>query len=47
MACIASGITFNGIDKNGEAQWDRIICIYMWDFEFEPSVVAKMRAWNH
>ena len=47
-ACIASGITFNGIDKTGEAQWDRIICIYMWDFEFAaPSMPGKSRAWNH
>lgn len=47
VACIASGITFNGFDKAGEASWDRLCCINIWDFEFAPSMPVKARAWNH
>ena len=46
-ACIASGISFNGFDKDGNATWDRIYNVCIWDFEFDPSVPVKARAWNH
>lgn len=46
-ACILAGFTFNGFDKEGEATWDRICCVLIWQFEFSPSMVAKSRAWNH
>ena len=46
-ACIASGVSFNGFDKDGNPKWDRVEGVWIWEFEFNPSSPVKSKAWNH
>ena len=47
VATIASGLSFNGLDSDGNMKWDRVKGVNIYDMEFTPSLVAKTRGWNH
>jgi len=46
-AIIASGLGYNGKDKEQRDKWDKIVSIYIWELETSTSPVEMLRYWNH
>ena len=48
---IASGLGYNGPASKALSEitpkWDRVVSIYEWEMDMEPSPAAKMIYWNH
>lgn len=44
---IASGLGYNGRNKQGEDQWNKIVGVYAWECETSSSAVEMLRYWNH
>jgi len=46
-AVIASGLAYNGKDKEGNHLWDKIVAVYIWKLETANSIVVMLQCWNH
>ena len=46
-ALIACGLAFKSNGDKGPDTWDRVVGVYIWDLETDPSPPAKMVFWNH
>ena len=44
---IASGLGYNGRNKQGDDQWDKIVGVYIWEVETSSSAIEMLRYWNH
>jgi len=40
------GISFNGFDANGQAKWDRLIMMRLWDFKLSQNARGIVDNWN-
>jgi len=44
--CIASGLSYNGKNKEGHHKWDRVVSVRPWEFEVGDNIKDKLEAWN-
>ncbi|CAG8511917.1 13203_t:CDS:2 [Dentiscutata heterogama] len=45
-ACVLSGISFNGYDDNGNAEWNGMANVEKWNFEFATSLTQIIGSFN-
>ena len=43
----ASGLSWNGVSKDGSNRWDRIYAVNITGIEYESTCVKMMGQWNH
>ena len=42
----AAGLGFNGYDEKGQAKWDLVTKVKLWNIEFALTPVSVSREWN-
>jgi len=46
VAATCAGVSYNGLDQNGNPKWDRILMIRLWDFKAAQNAKELIDNWN-